>query len=234
MTQPATQPITQGPAAATGTQSTETQAQGQPQGAPEAQPATETQPPANETLEAAKARLEAEVTRLRRENGTERVTAKATAAAEAATAKEKELVASILGALGMTPEGKKEVSVQDLTSQLSNTQAELKAMRLKETVRTVSADVKADPERLLRHVDFLKAVEGLDPADTAGVKKAATEALKEYPYLMAGLVSGKSGTDMSGGSGEGTKSLAEQIAELETAGNFAAAQRLKTRSLLGM
>lgn len=213
---------TQG-AGATGAQTT-TEPQGtQPQGA------------SQETLEAKAARLERELSDARREAAKDRVNAKATAAQEASEKTKNDLVASILGTLGLTPDGKKVPTVDDLTGALTTVQAENRTLKLKETVREVAPTTGADPSKLFLHTGFLSAVAALEPGDTAGVKKAVEDALKEYPYLAAGQASaGKSGTDMSGGSGEGAKSITEQISILEAAGKYDEARRLKGRMLLQM
>lgn len=207
-----------------GTTGTETQ--GPPQG---------TQTTGTETPEAMVARLTAELASVRKEAAKDRVNAKTTAATEAAAATETALVAKLLGALGIAPDGKKVPTVDDLTGELTNTKAENRTLKLKETVRDVAPAAGADPSKLFLHTGFLGAVAALEPGDTAGVKKAVEDALKEYPYLAAGQApAGKSGTDMSGGSGEGAKSITEQISILEAAGKYDEARRLKGRMLLQM
>lgn len=230
--------MTQSTTETTGTQqgagqTQQTQGAGQTTNPPQGQTTETTNPPQGETLEAKAARLEKELTAARQEAAKDRVNAKAQAAQEASEKTKNDLVASILGTLGVAPDGKKVPTVDDLTGALTTVQAENRTLKLKDTVRDLAADTKADPAKLFQHTGFLTAVAALEPSDTAGVKSVILDTLKEYPYLAAGQVSaGKSGTDMSGGSGEGAKSITEQILALEAEGKYDAARKLKNRILL--
>lgn len=56
----------------------------------------------------------------------------------------------------------------------------------------------ADPQRLLKNVDFLDAINTLEPGDTAGITAAITAAVKDAPWMRK---VGATGGDLANGHG---------------------------------
>lgn len=176
------------------------------------------EPPAKQETDAEKiARLERELASTRDETAKKRVTAKEQAANE----REAETVAKVLAALGLDKDGKKVVNADELIVQLQAEKETNKSLRIREAVREASDD-PATAGRLLKHTDFLDAVKGLEPGDTKGIKDAIKATLDANPWLKSAPgAQGKSGTDMSGGSGEGAKAKPNSL-EQAVAAKYAA------------
>ena len=153
------------------------------------------------------ARLERELASTRDETAKKRITAKEQAANE----REAETVQKVLAALGLNKDGEKVVNADELATKLQAEQAKTKSLQMREAVRD-AVDDPAEAGRLLKHTDFLDAVQGLEPGDTEGIKKAVAATLTANPWLKSAPgARGKSGTDMSGGTGEGAKAKATSL-----------------------
>lgn len=153
------------------------------------------------------ARLERELASTRDETAKKRISAKEQAANE----REAETVKKVLAALGLNEDGEKVVNADELAAKLQAEQAKTKSLQMREAVRDAVTD-PAEAGRLLKHTDFLDAVQGLEPGDTEGIKKAVAATLTANPWLKSAPgAPGKSGTDMSGGTGEGAKAKATSL-----------------------
>ena len=153
------------------------------------------------------ARLERELASTRDETAKKRITAKEQAANE----REAETVKKVLAALGLNEDGEKVVNADELAAKLQAEQAKTKSLQMREAVRDAVAD-PAEAGRLLKHTDFLEAVKGLEPGDVEGIKKAVAATLTANPWLKSAPgAPGRSGTDMSGGTGEGAKPKATSL-----------------------
>lgn len=164
------------------------------------------------------AKAEAEITRLRNENAASRTNAKAQAAEEARN----ELLTTLTKALGGDA-GEQPVTIEELTKQLTDqtgettkTRSELRDTRAELVVWRNHADLKVDAQALTDSRAFASAIADLDPSDATfeqAVKDAAQEAAKQNPRLAAAQVAGRSGADLTGGSGEGAVT-AEQFKQM--------------------
>jgi hypothetical protein len=192
----------------TGTETAATEAAATETGTGESTAETQAAQTTDETAEAKATRLETENARLRRENASERVSAKEQAAEEART----ELLATLTKALGGET-GDEAPTVEQLATQLTEqtTKTEAAAAIARDTQAELvvwqnATDLKVDPKALTDSRAFEKAIKDLDPTDDAfaeKVKEAAQEAVKNNPKLGAAQAAGKSGTELNGGSGEG-------------------------------
>jgi hypothetical protein len=165
---------------------------------PEQQPQPDPQP--KDTLPDDPAALKAEIARLRRENGTERTTAKQKAADDARAAMAQE----IGKALGLI-QGDDKPDPEKLTQQLTATQQEARAIRTENAVLRMAGTHGADPDALTDSRSFLAKLGTLDPAAddfSAQVDAAIKDAVAANPKLRAGRVPGASGADHTGGPGE--------------------------------
>lgn len=147
------------------------------------------------------AAAKAEIERLRAENAKDRTNAKATAA-DAAT---KALTESIGKALGLIKDGDQAPTAEQLTEQLATaTSSAAEAARELAVFKAAASVPGADPTVLLDSRAFLTAVKDIDPTDAASFKAAVEKALTDNPRLKASQAAGKSGGDLTGGTGEGT------------------------------
>lgn len=193
---------------ATATEGANAGAEGEAGAAPEQKPEAEQKPEQKPETDAEKiARLERELASTRDETAKKRITAKEQAANE----REAETVQKVLAALGLNKDGEKVVNADELAAKLQAEQAKTKSLQMREAVRD-AVDDPAEAGRLLKHTDFLDAVQGLEPGDTEGIKKAVTATLTANPWLKSAPgAPGRSGTDMSGGTGEGAKAKATSL-----------------------
>lgn len=169
------------------------------------QPDTKTS--TEETPEAKIARLERELAASRGEAAKGRVTAKEKAAQD----REAEVTQKILTALGLNKDGEKVVNSDELLAKLAERETENKSLRMREAVRDAATD-SAEAARLLKFTDFLDAIKDLESGDTEKIKSAIKATLDANPWLKSTPgAAGKSGTDMSGGTGEGAKSKATTL-----------------------
>ena len=164
-------------------------------------------PPKDETPEQKIARLEATLASVRDDSARKRLNAKEQAAAD----RESEVTNRILQALGLGKDGEKVVNADELLAKLTAEQAKNKSLQMREAVRDAVSDA-TEAGRLLKNTDFLSAIEGLEPGDSTGIKKAVTDTLTANPWLKSAPgAQGKSGTDMSGGTGDGAKAKAATL-----------------------
>lgn len=124
---------------------------------------------------------QAEIERLRRENGSERVNAKAQAAEEA----RKELAQTIGKALGLVKD--EPIDPAKLTESLTTAQAEARRAQVELAVFRSATAVNGDPAALLDSSSFLKSLADVDPTDTAAVTAAITAAVAANPRLGASI-----------------------------------------------
>lgn len=122
---------------------------------------------------------QAEIERLRRENGSERVNAKAQAAEDA----KKELAQTIGKALGFVED--EPIDPAKLTESLTTAQAEAKQARVELAVFRNATAVNGDPAALLDSTSFLKSLDSIDPSDPAAVTAAIEAAVAANPRLGA-------------------------------------------------
>ncbi|MGW3572184.1 hypothetical protein ACWDSL_51480, partial [Streptomyces sp. NPDC000941] len=146
----------------------------------------------------------------REEAGKARTVAKQNAADEA----RKELLASISKAVGLD-DGDAPPSPEELTQQLMQSRSELSTAQEQAASAAIELHVYraahrlgADADALLDSRSFCDTVDSIDVSDdpkafNAAVEKAINEALGRNPALRAPTSAGRSGGDLSGGSGEG-------------------------------
>lgn len=184
------------------------------------------EPPANpwDNPETAKAEIE----RLRKENGAERVNAKAKAADEARN----ELLAQINKALGKEEEP---LDPAKLTADLAASQQAAKQARVELAVFKVAPAVNGDPAALLDSTSFLKSLESVDPTDTAAVQAAISAAVEANPRL--GVTPGTrtpAPIPGQGSSANGIPSQADLIALAQAAGDTKTSLAIKAQQLLAL
>jgi hypothetical protein len=147
----------------------------------------------------------AEIERLRKENGSDRVNAKAQAATDARQ--------QILKDLGLI----KDDEVADpakIAAQLAASGADARQARVELAVYRAAGTI-ADPGALLDSTSFLVSLKDIDPADSAAVTAAITAAVESNPRL--GAASEGNGPraprpDPSQGSGANGRSVASPAA----------------------
>lgn len=171
-------------------------------------------PPPGDGLPDDPAALKAMIADLRKENGAARTTAKAKAADEART----QLVTELGKALGLVKDGDNAPTAEQLAAQGQASQAEARQAKVELAVFRTAGTHQGDPNALLDSRAFLAKVADLDPADgefQAKVDAAVKVAVAENPKLKASQVAARSGTDLTGGTGEGRttpKSLTDAAA----------------------
>lgn len=153
-------------------------------------------------------KAQAEIERLRRENGADRTKAKEQAAEEA----RKAILDEFAQKLGFK-EGDTAPTVEQLTAQLTEqtseteqARAETRDTKAELVVWRNATDLGVDAAALTDSRAFERAIKDLDPSSDsfeADVKKAAQEAAENNPKLKSIQAAGKSGADLTGGSGEG-------------------------------
>jgi hypothetical protein len=120
---------------------------------------------------------QAEIERLRKENGAERVNAKA----QAADAAKKEMAQTIAKALGLVEDDANDPA--KLTASLTNAQTEAKQARVELAVFRNAATAGADPAALLDSASFLASLAAVDPNDAGAVSAAIAAAVAANPRL---------------------------------------------------
>lgn len=118
----------------------------------------------------------AEIERLRRENASDRTSAKATAADEA----RKELAQTIGKALGLVND--EPVDPAELTKQLTATQAKAQQAALELAIFRSAPDASV-ANALLDSRSFLAKIADLDPTDATAITAAVVEAVGSIPAL---------------------------------------------------
>lgn len=161
------------------------------------------------------AALKALIADLRKENGAARTNAKAKAADEART----QLVTELGKALGFVKDGDDAPKPEELTAQVQAAQAAARDSAVQLAVFKTAGAHQGDPNALLDSRAFLAKVADLDPADTefqTKVDAAIKAAVADNPKLKATQAAARSGTDLTGGTGEGRsttpKSLTDAVA----------------------
>lgn len=140
-----------------------------------------------------------EIERLRAENAKDRTAAKTTAAEDATKA----LTESIGKALGLIKDGDNAPDPAALTAQLADAATAAQASQRELAVFKTAATVPgADTQALLDSRAFMTAIKDIEPTDTAALKTAIEKALTDNPRLKVAQVAGKSGGDLTGGTGE--------------------------------
>ncbi len=90
-----------------------------------------------------------------------------------------------------------------LTRSLTEQQAEAKQAKTELAVYKLAGKTGADADALLDSRSFLAKLKEIDPTDAKAITKAITDAVTENPKLKLARAAGASGSDFSGGSGEG-------------------------------
>lgn len=163
-----------------------------------------------ESPEARIARLEKELKAANAEAGKARTTAKKQAAEDA----RKQLAEEIGKALGLVKEDAAETDPAKLLEQLKAEQTKAGsaeeaaiAARIEATVVRTAFGMRIDGDKLLDSRSFCEQVDSLDPSDPAkfreSLKKLISKAAETNPAVRL-QSAGRSGPDLSGGTGEGT------------------------------
>jgi hypothetical protein len=138
---------------------------------------------------------------LRRENGAARTTAKQQAAEQA----RQELAQQIGKAIGLVADDQP-VDPEKLTQDLTTARDAQRQAVVELAVYKAAGTAGADPDALLDSRSFAAKISALDPtADdfTTQIAEAITSAVADNPkFKTAALAAGRSGTEMSGGTGE--------------------------------
>lgn len=158
--------------------------------------------PADPWDDPAAARLEIE--KLRRENGSERINAKATAAADARQ--------QLLKDLGLVKDDEP-ADPQLIAEQLTAAQASATASALELAIYKAAGAAKADPAALLDSRDFLAKISGIDPTDTEALAAAIGEASTSNPRFKVTQAATVGGANFSGGAAPARTFTRAQIAD---------------------
>ena len=175
-----------------------------PPATPPATPATIAQqqqqaPAGGEDIASLPAWAQKQISDLRAENAKDRTNAKATAAEEA----KNNLIQEIGKALGLVTDGDQTPTAEQLTAQLaSSTTAAADAQRELAVFKAAASVPGADASTLLDSRTVLTAIKDITPDDTAALKAAIEKALTDNPRLKHAPAAGKSGGDLTGGTGE--------------------------------
>ena len=163
-----------------------------------------------------------EIERLRKENGSDRINAKAQAATDARN----EFAQTIGKALGLIKDDES-VDPAKLAEQLITSGAETRTAQVALAVYKAAGTI-ADPGALLDSTSFLVSLKDIDPTDSAAVTAAITTAVESNPRLGAvTLAPGMKPNPAQGRSASQPLGIAEQIAASEKAGDTKATIRLK-------
>ncbi|WP_263120848.1 hypothetical protein [Cellulomonas sp. RIT-PI-Y] len=159
--------------------------------------------------------LKAMIGDLRKEAGAARTNAKATAAQEARDA----VLQEFGKALGFIKDGDGTPDVDALTKQATDAQVAARTAQIELAVFRTAGNHEGDPNALLDSRAFLAKVADLDPTDAefqTKVDAAVKAAIADNPKLKAAQAAARSGTDLTGGTGEGRsttpKSLTDAVA----------------------
>jgi hypothetical protein len=161
-------------------------------------------------LAATVARLERDLAAARKEAGAARVNAKATAAEEAKA----ELAQQIGKALGLVKDdgppdpAKLTEQITAQTSRITELESARRAQQVELAVHSLADKHQAKAAVLLDSRSFVKAIRELDPAAgdfTTQLDAAIKTAVSNNPSFRSGPQAGRSGADLTGGTGEATK-----------------------------
>ena len=170
-----------------------------------------------------------EIERLRKENGSDRVNAKAQAATDARN----EFAQTIGKALGLIKDDEP-ADPAALTAQLTTAGAEARQAKVELAVFRAAQATDADPSALLDSRTFLAKLADVDPSDTAAVTAVIAEAVAANPRLgkPETVAPGMKVNMAQGRSASAPLGLNEQIAAAEKAGDAKATIRLKAAMAL--
>ena len=155
---------------------------------------------------------QAEIERLRRENGSERVNAKAQAAEDARN----ELAQSIGKALGLVKD--EALDPAKLTQELTASQTAAQQARVELAVFRAAPAVNGDPAALLDSTSFLKSLEGIDPNDSAAVQAAISTAVAANSRLGAATDPRSPAPNPAQGASASGSTAVTQVTRAELAG----------------
>lgn len=151
----------------------------------------------------------AEIERLRRENASERVTAK-----EKAAAAERERILKLLNPEAEAPTVESlSAQIQEKDQTLTQAQADAAAAKLELAVYKAAPLAKADAAALLDSNSFRQAVADIDPTDTEAITAAITAATQTNPRLKASQAAAVGGADIAGGAGQSRTYTRAQLAD---------------------
>lgn len=192
-------------------------------------------PPAKRSLEDSLATLDddtrsfvlGELSKARREAGDSRAKAKQTAAEEARS----ELAQTIGKALGLVEDEK--VDPAKLTDQIGQLSGSLKSTQVELAVFKAAKEANADASALLDSRSFLEKVADVDPADTASITAAISEAVASNARF--GLPTpGMRPNPAQGASASPPPSAGERVTAAEREGDYRTAGRVKASQLLDL
>lgn len=169
----------------------------------------------------------AEIERLRRENGTERVNAKAQAAEEARA----EFAQTVGKALGLVKD--EPIDPKALADQAATATAEARTSRQELAVFRAATGLNADAIALLDSRSFMAKLADVDPSDHLAVAAAVGEAVAGNPGLLktapsTGLPAYNPAQNSSAG---GPPDLEAQIQAAQKAGDMRTAIHLQNQKL---
>jgi hypothetical protein len=168
------------------------------------------------------ARLEKQLADARAEAGKARITAKQNAADEAV----KQLTQDIGKALGLIKDDEN-ADPAELTKKLTKAQQDARTTAVELAIYKGARGAGGDADALLDSRSFTDSLADIDPADGKAITEAIKAAVKDNAKLRAHQGAGRSGADISGGSGDQPTSLDKQIEEATKRRDFAAVIRLK-------
>lgn len=143
----------------------------------------------------------AEIERLRRENASERVNAKQTAAEEART--------QLLKDLGLVKD-EEQADPAELKQRLDSKDTELADTRRELAVRR-AAGTKYDADALLDSLAFRESIKTIDPSDSAAIAAALEGAAQTTTRFKATQAAAVGGADIAGGAGQSRTYTREQL-----------------------
>lgn len=166
----------------------------------------------------------AEIERLRRENGTDRVNAKAKAAEEARI-EQAQIIGKALGLIKDDPIDPGVLAEQAASATASARQAQVQLA----VFRTAPAGT--DVTRLLDSISFGQKLAAIDPADHVAIAAAVGEAVAADPSLVRTGTGLPAFNPAQGSSGAGAPNLDDQIAAATKAGDWRQAIHLQNQKL---
>lgn len=145
---------------------------------------------------------------------------KAKQSAQAAKDQHQKTLDAIAVALGFKPDPKTDPTqlVAAAAKERDDARAEARALKVERAIERAAGKAGVDSEALLDSVTFRSQLDGLDPADAAFADKvdaAIKAAAKANPKLTTGpKAPGKSGAEITGGTGDGERITEEQLARM--------------------
>ena len=136
----------------------------------------------------------------------------------------------VLSALGLKPDGTEDQSPERLTAQLQQFQADLWERTVENTVLRSASKLGADADALLDSNKFLESL--TDLADGADLEAHIASFVAANPKFKAAKGLGRSGGDFGGAPNQQPASLASQIRDAESKGDWKTARQLKSQLML--